>query len=125
MRNDNNTHFLQMLIHIESPQTVDMNGAINVVRYCGYDTHSDGCQLQKISNYGDEIETCICKTNLCNDKSMVDTFPSYVAPINCWHCSSTIQPWCEEKNLNSHINDVSVKKNCPSGTCMTEITGKP
>ena len=55
---------------------------------------------------------------------MRETFSSHVEPIDCWHCASSIQPWCSsESELITHINDPGVRKLCPSGRCKTEITG--
>ena len=54
---------------------------------------------------------------------MRETFSSHVEPIDCWHCASSIQPWCSGSDLITHINDPGVRKLCPSARCKTEITG--
>ena len=72
---------------------------------------------------GENNEECTCSTDLCNDKSISATFPSHVDHIDCWHCSSTIQPWCSGVNLTYHVNDPGVRKSCHSATCLTSITG--
>ena len=55
---------------------------------------------------------------------MRETFSSHVEPIDCWHCASSIQPWCSSgSELITHINDPGVRKSCPSARCKTEITG--
>ena len=68
-------------------------------------------------------EECTCGSDFCNDKTMRETFSSHVEPIDCWHCASSIQPWCSENDLITHINDPGVRKLCPSARCKTEITG--
>ena len=101
-----------------------MGGIINVVRTCGQESQKlQECIKQEESN-GGISEQCTCGSDFCNDKTMRETFSSHVEPIDCWHCASSIQPWCSSgSELITHINDPGVRKSCPSARCKTEITG--
>ena len=100
-----------------------MGGIINVVRTCGQESQKrEECIKQEELN-GGISEECTCGSDFCNDKTMRETFSSHVEPIDCWHCASSIQPWCSGSDLITHINDPGVRKLCPSARCKTEITG--
>ena len=103
---------------------IDKAGGIAISRTCAPDFKKDGCHLSDNYKKDSEVnEDCTCKTDLCNDKPIRDIFPDHPDNVICWHCSSTIQPWCAESNLNSHIKDPGVLKSCHSARCVTEITG--
>ena len=82
----------------------------------------DGCTLLETGRVN-HIEECTCSGNLCNDKSLRETFPNHVDHIDCWHCSSASQSWCKEDNFASHQKDVGALRSCHSARCETLLEG--
>ena len=91
-------------------------------RTCAKESSKDGCTLTETGRVN-HIEECTCSGNLCNDKSLSDTFPNHIDHIDCMHCASTTQSWCKEDNFDSHQKDVGALKSCHSARCETVLEG--
>ena len=93
-------------------------------RTCAKESSKDGCHLTETGSVNHN-EECTCSGNLCNDKSLRDTFPTHIEHIDCWHCSSATQSWCKELNFASHqtIFPGAQLKSCHSARCETVLEG--
>ena len=106
-------------------QTLEIDGDITMERTCAKESSNpiaqpsskDGCTLLETGRVN-HIEECTCSGNLCNDKSLLDTFPNHIDHIDCYHCSSASQSWCKEDNL-----DGPYVKSCHSARCETLLEG--
>ena len=109
------------------------DGFITLHRTCATANSKEGCHLTKRSS-SDFSEECTCSAEMCNDKSIRTQGHNH---IDCYHCSSTIQPWCSNPvketwsgGLLDHLvglyklEKANIVKPCNSKRCVTEFTGK-